>query len=161
MTFRTGIRIGLLVCIWCIASGSTISAWMIQMPLGDLVKDSAHIVTGTVVDKTSYWSVERGLILTDITLSTDSFLKGSSSRREMVIIHLGGVVGEIGLWQSDTPVFHTGERVLVFLQPVDNRSFRVTGRYQGKFTIEGKRVVEGNVALDEFMQQITKLVKHR
>lgn len=147
--------VGLLFLTLC----ASIWAWMIKVSLPDLVKEADHIVVGKVTSMKSSWDADKTLIRTFVTISVDEYVKGPSSRRDCVVSYVGGVVGDIGLWQSDTPRFKQGEQVLVFLKRDEKNTFKVLGRYQGKFTIEGNTVVERNVSVSTFEKQIQTIMK--
>ncbi|MFQ6093913.1 MAG: hypothetical protein ACE5OR_14780 [bacterium] len=148
-----------LVFAFSLALAGSVSAWMVKIPLENLVKEADYIVVGKVTEMRSAWDADGRWIRTYVTISVDRLIKGPSLRREFVISYIGGVVGQIGLWLSDTPAFKPGQHVLVFLQPDGRGTFKVTGRYQGKFTVEENRIVEQNAAADAFLKRIKTIMK--
>ena len=138
--------------------------WMVKMSLEDLVKEADHIVIGTVTETESSWDADGRWIRTYVSLSIDDSIKctshnGDSPGKQCMISYIGGVVGDIGLYHSDTPHFKKGQRVLVFLRPDERGTFRVVGRCQGKFTIEGNKIVEKNIDTDAFVRRIKTMMK--
>jgi len=138
----------------------SVSAWMVKVPLEDLVEQADNVLMGEVLDLRSSWDPDGQWIRTYVTISVDDVIKGTLGEGECVVSYIGGVVGEIGLWQSDTPVFEIGQEVFVFLQPDGRGTFRVTGRYQGKFTVERNEIVERDEMVDAFVRRVKTIMKN-
>lgn len=134
---------------------------MVKISTEELVKEADHIVIGTVIGMESSWDAEGRWIRTYVSLSVEESIKGALRGKQVVISYIGGLVGEIGLWHSDTPNFKKGQRVFVFLQPDNRGAFKVVGRQQGKFTIMGGRIVEPNLSIEAFTKQIKTILKRQ
>ena len=95
---------------------------------------SSDVVTGEVIHQEAY-RTERGLIYTETLLRVDQSLKGSSASGDTIVLrHLGGLVGELGMEVAGMPRFESGERLLLFLEPGrDPATRRATGLYQGAY----------------------------
>lgn len=125
-----------------------------EKSLGQLTEEADSIIIGTVESIESYW--ENGRIFTDVSISTSSNLKGAN-HRDITVKIPGGTVGTISAAVSDTPVFENNAKVIVFL---DNsrfeadRRFRVTGCYQGKYTIVDGKIKETGVSVNDFVYSI-------
>jgi hypothetical protein len=103
----------------------------LSLDLKQLSQDSSMIVRGTVKKTEGMWSGKR--IVTKITLSIDSALKGSPST-EVVFYTPGGVVDGVGMKVSGAPSFVEKEEVLVFLS-LYKSNYSVLGLGQGKYSI--------------------------
>ncbi|MBN1489080.1 MAG: VCBS repeat-containing protein, partial [Phycisphaerae bacterium] len=97
------------------------------------------------------------MIYTYVTLALDETILGEPDAEPIVIRTWGGDVAEGGCFVSDQPHFVAGELVLVFLEhdSTASRYYKVTGAFQGKFTIDGGWIVEKGVSLSAFVDQIT------
>lgn len=79
--------------------------------LNDLSMDSDKIITGKVLGKESYW--ENGNIFTNVTVSADIHIKGSSDNQVIVKVR-GGKVGNVYEEVSDIPLFDDNEKSFAF-----------------------------------------------
>jgi hypothetical protein len=94
------------------------------------------IVTGKVIEQNSVWSKAKTMILTQVTVRVDDFIKGSAGQTNITIIHPGGEIDNVGEYYSHIPVFKVNEEVLLFLkkdQGVNN--FRVLEGESGKLKL--------------------------
>jgi len=132
---------------------------MVKIPLEQLTKDANYIVIGKVKDMHSEWNADRTLIYTYVTISIREYVKGTLNQKIFTIRHIGGIVGNIGMWQSDTPRFSKNQEVLLFLKPTGKNIFRIAGRLQGKYTIKDDRILEKNMAVSNFVKQIKKIMQ--
>jgi hypothetical protein len=85
------------------------------LDLDGLVQDADEIVLGTVTDRQSRWEGRR--IVTDVTLRVEEGLEGEARKgSQMVLTHLGGSVGEVGMHVTGMPRLEVRERALVFAE---------------------------------------------
>ncbi|MFW6050592.1 MAG: hypothetical protein ACODAU_05430 [Myxococcota bacterium] len=83
------------------------------MDLEELVHEADEIVLGTVMQRRSRW--EGRHIVTDVTLRVSEALEGRARPGgRLVVTHLGGEVGDVGMRVAGMPVFEDGARSLVF-----------------------------------------------
>ena len=138
-------------------------ALMVKIPLEDLTKNASHILIGKVKNIRCAWNSESTLIYTYVTVSVERYIKNAFDKKEVpkeiTVRYVGGIVGDIGLWQSDTPTFKKNQQVLLFLQPIEKDIFKVTGRFQGKYTIAKGQILEKKVLVDDFVHQIRKIIE--
>jgi len=140
---------------------------VIKKEMEDLTRESDFILIGEVKDMQSRWDKERRWIFTYAAISVRKYIKKPADVKEIkeiIVRVLGGEVGDIGLKVSDTPEFVKGEKVFLFLTPGKEMSiFRVTGLFQGKYTIEDGKVkskaLEQEVSLDSFVDQIQQIMQ--
>jgi hypothetical protein len=123
----------------------TQAAVLVAMDLPALVEQSDLIVVGSATKQTSRYVNK--LIVTDVTLAVSSTLKGSA-KEPVVVTHLGGAVGDIGLNVPGAAVFKLGEQVVVFLRRVPSGDWNVTGMSQGIMKISGEEVLPGGVGAE-------------
>ncbi|MFQ5829781.1 MAG: hypothetical protein ACE5JD_11590 [Candidatus Methylomirabilia bacterium] len=74
--------------------------------------------------------------MTRIGVRADEVLKGSVAGQLVSVHQLGGKVGDIASFVGGAPRFTVGERVLLFLSRRRGGELRVTGLFQGKFSLE-------------------------
>jgi len=136
---------------------------MLKIPLENLTRDASYILTGNVKDMRCAWNPESTLIYTYVTVSVEKYIKNTLSKKEgpkeVTIRYVGGIVGDVGLWQSDTPTFKRDQQVLLFLEPIEKGIFKITGRFQGKYTIEKNQVLEKKVSVDDFVHKVGEIVE--
>ena len=136
------------------------SALMVEISLDDLVRESQSVLTGNVKAIRCAWNEEKTEIYTYVTISVSDRVKGGDGQKEIILRHLGGEVGEIGMGVSDAPKFEQGQDVLVFLGPPDDEGVsEVVGACQGKYTIESGQVLEKKVALTDFLSMVKAVLK--
>lgn len=129
----------------------------------ELASDSELILTGRVERLESRW--ENGVIYTYVTVAVRQAIKGDSDKkalREVIIRHVGGEAGGVGLRQSDMPRFELGEEVLLFLEAdvealgAGNGIYKVVGGYQGKYPLRGR---EALIPLGDGGEPLGKLIE--
>jgi len=122
--------VGLLALV-PLNAGATI---MLKMELRDLVGRADQIFVGKVVKVESRGGENGRQIVTDTTFRVEQGVRGVSAGGEVVVRHLGGVVGGIGMKISGTPSFRVGDQALLFTDRRKNHRY-VTGMNQGAFSI--------------------------
>jgi hypothetical protein len=132
---------------------------MVEIPLERLTKKADHIIIGKVKSIRCEWNEEKNKIYTYVTIDVERSIKGASDTGEVTIRHLGGTVDSVTMWVSDTPRFQDDEKVLVFLRPTQGTYFGVAGMFQGKFTVKDNKVVEKDIPLEDFVDQIERTVR--
>ena len=156
-----GIFSAIILCICSTFLGmNSATALMLEMSPTELTQQAEAIVRGKVKDMKSEWDPERKFIWTLVTISVSHSVKGNNPEKHDVVVKIpGGEVGDIGQKTEDTPIFTTGEEVLLFLQPEVYQSkkvFRVTGNFQGKHTIKDNMLIEKKMPVETFLGQIEK-----
>lgn len=104
---------GFLLLILC--ASLPVSAATFQ-PISDAeLKASADtIVVGTCIARESRWHDRR--IITENRIRIESVWKGKVSTSEIILITLGGNVGDIGQHVAGTPQLAVGQQALMFLK---------------------------------------------
>ena len=132
------ILVVILLLLFSTASGWTL---MISLSTEDLTQEAENIVVGKVVKKECRWNEERTAIYTYVTISVEEDLKGKAGGKEIIISHLGGEVGEIGMAVSDAASFKEDEEVFLFLKKGKKPEVKeIAGRAQGKFRVKKDEV---------------------
>ncbi|MDP8254906.1 MAG: hypothetical protein P9M14_04085 [Candidatus Alcyoniella australis] len=118
-------------------------AMIVKQSLSDIVLQSQDVVHGVVSGVHSY--PDGDLIRTSVELQTIETLAGEPADTVSFEV-LGGELDQLGLWVEDSPRFHVGEQVVVFLR--DHRDFPLVGRIQGKLSVTDGQVREYGVSID-------------
>lgn len=107
------------------------------MSLRDLVTSADHIVVGTVIAQEAHYD-DLDRIVTDSTIRIEETLYGPRSAT-LVVRHIGGVVGELGLTVAGEAGYPEGARMLLFLRTFDSGDagivMRPVGMSQGEMPI--------------------------
>ena len=142
-----------LIAFFFVITILSCQALMVEYDLDKLVKESTDIITGKVVEKASHWNKDKTAIVTDITIKIDKAVKGKAEK-SITVQYAGGAIPKsdgtgVGMGQSDTPRFDVDEEVFLFLQKEKEIDiFKVTARFQGKFSIikdkeSAKKMIKG------------------
>jgi hypothetical protein len=117
----------------------------------ELVSHTDSILVGTVSNKTD--GFHKGLPYTEITLDVGQSIKGdhgsSYTFRQFGLIEprsMGDGRVNLMVTPAGWPTYVKGEQVMLFLhQPASETGFQTTaGLTQGKFTIKGSQIANGN-----------------
>lgn len=142
-----GLGLGLGLAAPAGLSAPAQAAVLIALDLPELVEQSDLIVVASAQKHSSRYVNK--LIVTDVTLDVSRTLKGTSRPGEPVIVtHLGGAVGDVGLSVPGAAQFKLGERVLVFLRRAPSGDWNVTGMSQGVMKIDGQEVMPGGTGAE-------------
>ncbi|RJQ36456.1 MAG: hypothetical protein C4555_07455, partial [Dehalococcoidia bacterium] len=139
--------------------------------LDELTDNADAIVTGTVIEKISYWNDEHTSIYTSVIISVDDGVKGATSGERFTVILEGGEADGMGLLVSDQPEFAVGEQTFVFLKrlspeqiPQDDvlsistgEQFEVYGGFRGKYTIEEDKI--GTLGVAQFKERVNLVLE--
>ena len=108
-----------------------------RISLSEIIKRSNEIVVGTVFEMNSLerFFGDHARIVTDVSLSELSVVKGDVADTEMVVTQFGGQVGDVMEWYPGLPSFEAERRYLVFLLRSDIDLAIPIGR-QGVFLVE-------------------------
>ncbi len=82
--------------------------------LDDIAADSAVIVQGTILSSSAAWNAEHNRIYTTYQVSASRYVKGYLGE-VFELQEPGGVVDNVQMTASGTPVFQPGEQVLLML----------------------------------------------
>lgn len=120
------------------------AASVIPLDLAQLTERAELIVVAQVGPQQAR-RTERGLIVTDVEVNPDEVVKGEAAvGAPLLVTHLGGVIGDIGLHVPGEVTFGEGEQALLFLRRSQENDLRVVGMSQGKLqitTARGQRYV--------------------
>lgn len=107
------------------------------LSLRQLVGSADRIVVGTVVEQEAHYD-DLDRIVTDSTIRVEDTLYGPRTET-LVVRHIGGVVGELGLTVAGEAGYPEGARVLLFLRNFESgdagRVMRPVGMSQGEMQI--------------------------
>lgn len=107
------------------------------LSLRELTEGADRIVVGTVIDEDAHYD-DLDRIVTDSTIRVEDTLYGPSEST-IVVRHIGGAVGGLGLRVAGEEPYAMGDRMLLFLRTFDSGDvgpvFRPVGMSQGEMPI--------------------------
>jgi hypothetical protein len=106
----------------------------LEMTQKDLVRASAAVVQGRVLEVNSFWEPSGRIIVTEALVRVEEAVFGQAPS-VVVVRTFGGRVGDFVVEAHGFPKFLVNEHVLLFLEPEQDGASRVTGYQQGQFRI--------------------------
>jgi hypothetical protein len=106
----------------------------LAMTQDELVRDSAAVIQGRVLQVNSYWEKTGTVIVTEALIQVEDTVFGDVPS-VVAVKTFGGKVGGFYVEAHGFPKFHVDQKVLLFLQPDQDGTMRVTGYQQGQFRI--------------------------
>jgi len=140
-------RSALIVLAFALAAFPSLAlATQVQaLSMRQLVENADVIVVATVIEQQAHYD-DLDRIVTDSTVRIEDTLYGPTSET-LVVRHIGGVVGELGLTVAGEAAYPDGARMLLFLRPFDSGDvgivMRPVGMSQGEMPIVGEMVLPG------------------
>jgi len=132
------------------ASPEISSAFSNQMTLAQLADQADLIFVGTANDMQAFKNQE-GAIITKITFSAETVLKGSDKLEglsEVALNFAGGKIGETRLRVSDVPIIQFNKRYVLMVRYDGNEyASPVVGMSQGLFIVENEPATNRNLVL--------------
>jgi hypothetical protein len=122
----------------------------VHMGVPELAQRADRVVHGTVTAQRSFW--QDGRIVTRSTLRVSEWLKGPKGAVE--VDTLGGAVDDLAQDVPGEARLAKDEEVVLFLVKASG-ALRVLGLAQGKFHVEGKRVMQDLSGLHDESQPTT------
>ena len=110
----------------------------LAMSQEELVEKSGAVVTGRVVEVSSFWNSEGTAILTEAVIEVEEAVLGDTPSHVRVRT-FGGQVGDYKIVALGFPTFEKSERLLLFLEPEQDGFHKVLGYRQGEFRIRTDR----------------------
>jgi hypothetical protein len=159
------------IVIFSLAS-STRAGEAVPYTLAQRTQKAEVIVVAEVIAVSSNWDDEGHEIYTYITLRVVEKIKGHVEGNEIVLRHLGGIVGNVESRVAGMPQFSRHEKALVFLGRYPSSThFGVMDWLEGKKTIQynhaGQEMVrvgtrgESSRLLKEYIGEIQSLLKQK
>jgi hypothetical protein len=111
---------------------------VIRRSTEELTVLSEFVVEGTVTDVEARWRDDHKFVYTYVTIEVEEVMKGRLGESTIVLEELGGTANGVTATVEGVPVFEAGERVIVFLDVVED-AYRCHGFAQGKFTVQDAR----------------------
>lgn len=127
---------------------SDVSAVLAKVTPAELVKNSSGVVLGTVTN-TDVVKIPSTLrpgkedIATNATIKVEKYLVNPENLTapEVIVQVLGGTIGDQTMSAEESPTFKVGDRVVVFLNRKDDKTYTVYGWAQGKYTVDSNGIV--------------------
>jgi hypothetical protein len=106
----------------------------LAMSQRELVRDSAAVVDGEVLQVHSFWDPAGRIMITEaIVRVTDTIVGDAGS--VVIVRTFGGTVEGYTVKAEGFPTFNRGERLLLFLEPERDGAHRITGYQQGQYRV--------------------------
>jgi hypothetical protein len=125
---------GLFTAAWLSASAPAIATTLRRMDLPELVGRAERIVHARAVNVNVHWNAAGTQILTDTTFEVLDQAKGQGPSR-LTVTMLGGRIDPVEMSAEGTPVFQTGEEVVLFTSPGTDGAKNLVGFSQGVMRI--------------------------
>jgi hypothetical protein len=150
------VSIGVLLLVVAVAVPGGASTFLRMTP-AELIRDSAAVVQGEVLEVSSFWDRAGRIIVTEALVQVEEKILGEAPS-VVVVRTFGGTVNGYTVEAHGFPKFQARERVLLYLEPEKDGASRVTGYQQGHYRIvRDKAGVELAVpTLDEGASVITR-----
>lgn len=133
MKRRTCLGIGVLVLLAASLAGATV---LVALQMEDLARMSPVVLVGEVNSVESGWNPQKTQIHTRVLITPVEVLKGPADLGTVKVKFLGGKAGDTVARLPGAPRFEVGEKVLVFLEPRQDRDgYLPVGFYQGKYKV--------------------------
>jgi len=148
-----------VTAVWlCLAQPA--AAAMVEQTTAQLAANSSDIISGEVLSKQSRWNESETFIFTDVSIRVNELLKGTLAVSSTITVMVpGGEVGEVGLGVEHAAQFEVGQKVIVFLSPIEGSVYGVTSWEQGKYTLKDSQVQEKRMSISSFKDEIRKALK--
>ncbi len=146
----------------------------------ELVRQADHIIIGEVANTKCQWDAEHRLIYTFATVKVEKNIKNTYSSSHLTIRYLGGTVDNITLIVSGCCTLLKSERVLLYLEKEDAKTFRIVGNTLGKYQIihdtetdtkfvendfvsfaksDKKESVQKKIRLDDYLTEVKSILQ--
>jgi hypothetical protein len=125
------VSLGLLLALAAVPVGAST---FLKMTQKDLVRESAAVIQGEVVQVNSFWEPTGTIIVTEALVKVEDLVFGKAPS-VVVVRTAGGEVDGFYIEAHGFPQFKAGERVLLFLEPERDGYNRVAGHQQGHFHV--------------------------
>lgn len=127
-------RLVSLVLLLALAAMPVMASTFIKMNQKELVRDSAAVIQGEVVQVNSFWEPTGTIIVTEALVKVEDVVFGNAPS-VAVVRTFGGEVDGFYIEAHGFPAFKAGERVLLYLEPERDGHHRVAGYRQGQYQI--------------------------
>lgn len=132
--------------IWCVTATSMVwsaeadATVVLAVDFDQMAAEADRVIVGTVLSVHARWSADGQQIETVVDVQIEHDMSGVSGPPVLRIVQPGGTIGDVTFMVVGLPVFHQGERVLLFLRAGGVDGFgepyhSVFGMAQGKFVI--------------------------
>lgn len=120
--------------VWVAASTPSMATTMRRMDLPEVVNRADRVVHAVVIEERVYWDKSYRKIYTDTTFEVLEDIKGQGSPRVTVTM-LGGTLNGFNMLVEGTPIFRSGEEVILFTSPRPGGAKNLVGFSQGLMRI--------------------------
>lgn len=100
----------------------------------ELVRDSAAVIEGEVLQVHSFWDSKGQIMITEAIVKVTDAVFGEPGSA-VVVRTFGGTVEGYNVKAEGFPTFNRGERLLLYIEPERDGAHRVAGYQQGQYRI--------------------------
>lgn len=122
-----------------VTSTKAISGTLIKKDIGQLAREAATIIVGSVdrrlpsgKDNSEWRGTE---VYTDVIVNVERYIKNSRTEKEIVVRLAGGSKDGEEVWVEDEARLDENENVLLFLKKDPDKNWVVNGMLQGKYSL--------------------------
>jgi hypothetical protein len=123
------------VCLLALTAPSHATTLM-NWELRDFVDNSYAVARATVSDIEVSFSETDKMVYTYVTLNVDETLVGAQLPQVIDLREMGGRIGYRMTVVHGVPVYRPGEKVLVFVELLEDGNLRTLSFFRGKYTLE-------------------------
>jgi hypothetical protein len=134
----TRFKITLIGLCLLIIMAQQVFGYQFKKTLKELVTSAPLIIEGKVIKVEPRYVKFRDnekFIMTFVTLSVFSVIKGEYSNSSLIVSMRGGEIGEHAMFGDFSFQFNVDEDILLFLNPIDNEMWEIFG-ISGKLSIQ-------------------------
>ncbi len=147
-----------------LAPSTARSTTLVDQSIPQMAAHAQRVVIGHVTSVRTWLDRSHGLrVRTEATVAIDEALKGSAEPKEVVLHQLGGTAGEGKDRYTQTipgsPVWKSGEAVVLFLEPTDTGRLVTSGLAMGKYVLEHD--AQGHVMARRDSHDLTRVHRRR
>ncbi|HKY33097.1 MAG TPA: hypothetical protein VJV23_11220 [Candidatus Polarisedimenticolia bacterium] len=139
---------GLAPLVLLAISGRADATTLRKMDLPELVSLADRVVHARVLDQTVYWNESRTQIHTDTTFEVLDQAKGDGPATLTVTL-FGGRIDPLEMREEGTPIFETGEEVVLFASLRPDGKNNLAGFSQGVMRVEVEEASGVKFAMSE------------
>lgn len=128
-------RLVFLALLLALVAGIPVEAGtFLAMSQRELVRGSAAVVEGEVLQVHSFWETSGQIIVTEAIIKVADSVVGDAGSA-VVVRTFGGTVEGFTIEAHGFPTFERGERLLLYLEPERDGAHRIAGHQLGQYRI--------------------------
>lgn len=135
---RTTVALSVLALVALLAVPASASTF-VNMSQHEMLRASAAVIEGQVLEVHSFWNDERTVIFTEALVQVREEVVGKTNATVVRVRTAGGTVNGYRIEAAGFPQFNRGQNTLLFLQPAEAGVYQVVGYRLGQYRITRDR----------------------